>query len=414
MTDAKPLARTLDFRPMEFGSGSGARLFPAHREPRTLHEGFLDFFADVGTASLGYNSPHARAALARMLGDAIPIHSPNLFQHEERNRAARRLCEATEMDRVFFCNSGTEAAEAAIKAARKYHYDRRGDYSRNDILTAVGGFHGRTMGALAAGDGPRHHLDGFAPLCSGFRRALTPETDFDTLRTDLAAVMLAPVFGNNDVWEYPDGFLLKLSEWCKATGTLLIFDEVQSGSGRTGRMTYAQRIGVKPDIICLAKGVAAGAPVGATLFRGEVAETFTPGSHFSTFGGNPFSCVMVNAMLDWLFGDEDNGAEGAKLWTVSPKGEGLKDAIAERLPKATNVRGPGMLLAFDTPADSITLARECEKRGLLIGAFRKGPGPVKITPPLNVTEDELAEGVSKLAEAHAEAVEISERVGTTS
>lgn len=390
------LVRTLNFRSVEFSSGHGARLFTSSGEE------YLDFFADVGTASLGYNSNTVFDALERIVESAIPIHSPNLFQQEERNRAAGRLCEATEMDRVFFCNSGTEAAEAAIKAARKYHYDN-GNTERNIIVTAEGGFHGRTGFALAAGDGPPHHYDGFDPMPAGFRKFLAVDTALERLPKDLAAVMLAPVFGNNDVREYPVDFLKRLRQWCDETGTLLVFDEVQTGSGRTGRMTYAQKIDVKPDILCLAKGVACGAPVGATLFRGAVAHTFTPGSHFSTFGGNPFSCVMVNAMLDWLL-DEKN------LWTVDVKGRKIKEEIAKQDTFAENIRGAGMLIAFDTPADSLVLAQECESRGLLIGAFREGPGPVKITPPLNISETEIERGVGILAQAHRAAVNRSKQL----
>ncbi len=385
------LMSTLDFRVQKFATGNIALLSDGRGGPNAL-----DFFADVGTASLGYNSQESRHVLHRMLDEHIPIHAPNLYGFDERDRAARRLCEKTGMDRVFFCSSGTEAVEAAIKLARLHccqsaTVDGVLDVEkgwRYKIASFKGGFHGRTYGGMAAGDGPPYHTFGFGPLLQGFEKF----GQIEEISEDAAAVILAPVFGNNDVVVYPDGWLQELRAYCDEHGILLIFDEVQTGSGRCGiNFTYGQRVGVRPDIITLAKGLGMGAPVGACLARGEVADTFTPGSHFSTFGGNPLSCAFINGMLDWA---TENAME-----QVDQLGHYIRDALV-KLDFAKNVRGIGMLNAFDIDIDTVEFAWACQEEGLLIGAFRSGPGAVKITPPLNITFDHALQGIAMMERAY--------------
>lgn len=380
------LMSTLDFRDKTFGPGSDSHLIEV-----PSGGAFLDFFADVGTAALGYASTQQREVLMRLLNEHIPLHAPNLYRHAERDTAARRLTEATGMRRVFFCNSGAEAGEAAIKLARLHQHKKRRsqlDEERWVISGYEGGFHGRTLATLAAGDGPPYHREGFGPLPAGFEHFVK----IANIPQDAAAVILAPVFGNNDVVVYPDGWLEELRDYTTRNGILLIFDEVQTGAGRAGlHYTYAQRVGVEPDILTLGKGVAMGVPTGVCLARGEVAEAFTPGTHFSTFGGNPLCCAFVNAMLDWTTPDN--------LELVEQKGHTIRDGMAE-LGWARNVRGLGMLLAFDLDKDCLEFSRECLKRGLLVGAFRPGPGPVKVTPPLNITRSDAAKGITIMAEAY--------------
>jgi acetylornithine/succinyldiaminopimelate/putrescine aminotransferase len=200
--------------------------------------------------------------------------------------------------------------------------------------------------------------------------------------------MLAPIMGNNDVQMYPEGWLEQLRDFATQHNIVLIFDEVQTGSGRCGTPTYAQKCGVKPDIITLAKGIGMGCPVGVVLATEEVASAFTPGSHFSTFGGNPLSCVFINAMLDWL-------AEPANLRGVEEKGDAIRQRL-QNLCWPKNIRGSGMLNAFDIDIDGIDYAMGCLDRGLLIGAFRKGAGAVKITPPLNISDEQLESGLDAM------------------
>lgn len=374
------LMHTLEFGERIFTKGYGVWLDSGE------DMGALDFFADVGTASLGYGGPEHQAVFNHMINESIPVHAPNLYRFKDRDLAAKGLCEITGMDRVFFCNSGTEAVEAAIKLARLYHHP-----GTSSIIAAhAGGFHGRTYGALAAGDGPSYHTDGFGPLPGDFVKF----KHIDQIPPKAAAVILAPVYGNNDVVLYPPGWLEELREWCTAHGTLLIFDEVQTGSARCGlRFTYAQRVGVEPDIITLAKGLGMGAPVGACLARGIVSDVFTPGSHFSTFGGNPLSCCFINGMLGWATPDA--------MERVDQVGHHIREGLAA-LPFARNTRGVGMLNAFDIDVDTIAFAQACEAQGLLIGAFRRGPGTVKITPPLNITFEQAQSGIAMMAQAYKE------------
>lgn len=382
------LMSTLRFEPITFTSGSGAYLYDEKGRK------YLDFFCDVGTASLGYSPKPMREALERMISEGIPLHAPNRYGFKERDRAAERLCTAADMERVFFCNSGTEAVEAAIKCSRLYQHlivSHTGEVPmKHEIWSMSGGFHGRTYGGLSAGDGPRYHTDGFGPLLPGFRKFKTVE-DIDPQRA--AAVLLAPVFGNNDVRLIPTLELEDIRGFCTEYNIALIFDEVQTGAGRTGGpgITYAQQIGVKPDMITLAKGIAMGSPVGALLANAKFGGIFTPGTHFSTFGGNPLSCVMVNAMLDWLQSYDALG--------MGKRAYYMEDRLRQ-FAWAKNIRRAGMLLAFDYEGNTVRLAEEALKLGLLIGAFRDGPGAVKLTPPLNSNLMIIDEGIVVLEKAH--------------
>lgn len=385
------LMSTLDFNLLGFHGGHGAWLKGYDGKD------YLDFFSDVGTASLGYCSEEQRAVLTRLLDphEAIPLHQPNLFASMERDSAAGRLCQATGMERVFFCNSGTEAVEAALKVARLTQAKRYGtlcrvsiEPKRSLIASYVGGFHGRTYGGLSAGDGPAYHTWGYGPLLDGFRHF----SDISEIPKDAAAVILAPVFGNNDVRVYPDGWLEQLRKHCDDNGIILIFDEVQTGSGRCGTtFTYAQNIGVQPDVITLAKGLGMGVPVGAMLARGDCAEAFTPGTHFSTFGGSPMCCAFVNGMLDW--------ATAQQLKLVALKGRSIR-TILKQLSFVQNVRGVGMLNAFDVDFCTRRYAEACFQHGILIGAFRSGPGPIKITPPLNIDMEDIFLGIQGMNDAY--------------
>jgi len=331
-----------------------------------------------------------------MKGNHTPVHVPNLFSFEERNIAAERLCYLTGMDKVFFCNSGTEAVEAAIKLARLYQYKRfKSDFTYESgrskyIYTVKGSFHGRTLGSLSAGDGPPHHTEGFGPLTGGFRKFEHLEEIDPYLAT---AVLIAPVFGNNDVREYDHNWLIDLRVKCNEHNITLIFDEVQTGAGRCGDFSYAKKIGVQPDVMTMAKGVAMGCPVGACLALKPFSETFTSGTHFSTFGGNPIGMAHVNGMLDYL-------EYSPNMDSINGKSSHVKSVLG-KIGYPKNVRGTGLLIAYDSPHDVLELGQECLKRGLLIGAFRKGPGPVKITPPLNITLDDLDYGLSILEQAHS-------------
>ncbi len=383
------LMPTLKVKDVTFHTGQGAKLI-GHLEDGTPHE-CIDFFTDAGTASLGYNSPQYRAVLETAYTQRIPAHAPNLARFAERDRAADRLCKLADMERVFFCNSGTEAVETAIKLARKHQASL--GLKRTFVISHAGGFHGRTYASMAASDGPDYHYDGYGSLPAGFGH-------FDTI-SDLvekahgaAAVLLSPVYCNNDIRPLGEDFLEEVAEVCRDSGALLIYDEVQTGTGRTGAPTYGQGSGILPDIVAMAKGIGMGYPSAAVLARGKVAEAFTPGSHFSTFGGGPLACLFINAMIDWLE-DERN------LKDVRAKGRYI-DITLQDMGWPGDPRHVGMLGAFDIDINGAEWARRCLENGLVVGVFHEGPGPVRVVPPLNVTYAELDAGFEIMDQTYKE------------
>lgn len=348
---------------------------------------YLDFFTDSGTASLGHGCYVHDTAMRRAFGH--PLHSLNMFDNDLRNRVAERVCKAVGFDRIFFSNSGAESVETAIKLARKYQADKtheeRDGATKDQIWSVKGSFHGRTYGALAASDGPPYHFEGFHPMPEGF---YTFEKIEDINFRLAAAVIISPVYCNNDVRMYDNSWLFDLEERCRETGTLLIYDEIQTGCGRTGEYAYSKIIGARPDITTLAKGFGMGYPVAATLAREGVAKAFTPGTHFATFGGSPPALVHVDTMFEWL---KDNRSEVRAMENIMREGLDGRDWVEGP------VRGIGMFIAFDLRGDAMKFAAECLDRGLVIGAFRSNP--VKLTPPLNLTNEEWESGLRIMNEA---------------
>jgi len=361
---------------------------------------FIDLYADCGTHSLGYNSRETRAVLRSMLLNNTPVHVSNSFRFEQRERAARRLCQASRMDKVFFANSGAEAVETAIKLVRRYSWKKR--ESKQIVYAVPGMFHGRTLATLACCyDGPSYYYDGFGPLPGGFE-------SFERLRDidpdNAAGILLCPIATPTD-----DMSLLRL-EWLREIRAYanryeipIIFDEIQTGSGRTGAYLYAHQLGIMPDVVCLAKGLGMGASVSATLARGEIAETFEPGSHFSTFGGNGIAVSFVNGMLDWL-GYSDEIVPNCKM----PKGEEiLKKSYRltvslENFDGVTNIRGAGLMQAFDIDVSLPEFADRCRGKGLLVPAFRSGLGTVKVYPPFNMPNDVISDAVRIMKDVRKE------------
>jgi acetylornithine/succinyldiaminopimelate/putrescine aminotransferase len=361
------LMRTLAFRDREIVSGDGAYMVDSDGTR------LLDFYADTGAASLGYNHPQARKAMQRLLDEDIPVHSLNLVPFKERETAARRVCEKARMDKAFFANSGTEANCAAIKLAR-LHQTKRFGSERNQIWALEGGFHGRSYGPLAASSGPIYHYEGMGPHAPGYHK-----WDWDTMETidpkRAAAVIMSPILGRHDIVVYTREQLQSIRAYCDEHDILLIFDEVQSGGGRCGEYLYAHQMGVMPDIATLAKGVALGYPTGICLARGECADTFSPGNHFSTFGGAPAACVFVGAMLDYLTRDFLDG--------VKYRGGKIREAMSD-LGWFEDVVGAGLLsCGFAPHIDAMEFAKRCDAKGLIVGAWR--PSPIRVTPVLDIS-----------------------------
>jgi acetylornithine/N-succinyldiaminopimelate aminotransferase len=360
----------------------------------TNGERYLDFTSGVAVNALGHAHPHLVAALAEQAQKLW--HVSNLYEIPEDERAAKRLCEASFAEVVFFCNSGAEAVECAIKTARKYQ-SASGRPERYRIITFEGAFHGRTLATLAAG-GQKKYLDGFGPVVEGFdqmpfgdlaatKRAIGDET---------AAIMIEPVMGEGGVRLVEPTFLRALRELCDRHGLMLIFDEVQTGMGRTGELFGYQSTGVTPDIMPLAKALGGGFPVGACLATKEAAKGMTAGTHGSTFGGNLLAMSAVNATLDVMLapGFFDHVKRIAIV---------LRQRLAEikdRYPALiAEVRAEGLLVGLRMliPAGEVVDALRAENM-LTVGA---GDNVVRLLPPLIVSEQEIAEGIARLDRACA-------------
>jgi acetylornithine/N-succinyldiaminopimelate aminotransferase len=352
-------------------------------------ERYLDFGAGIAVVSLGHSHPHLVETLAEQGGKLW--HTSNLFQMPEGERLARRLADASFADLVFFANSGAEANEAAIKMARRAHYvDGHGERYR--ILTFEGAFHGRTLATIAAG-GQAKYLEGFGPKADGFDQI--PITDLKAVEAaitpETAAILIEPIQGEGGVRVVAPAFLRGLREICDRHGLALIFDEVQTGVGRTGKLFAYELVGVRPDILTSAKGLGGGFPVAACLATTEAARGLTAGVHGTTFGGNPLAMAVAGAVLDVVLapGFLDNVARLGLLakQKLAALADGHPTIIEE-------VRGVGLMLGLKLrvpPGDFAALARD--QRMLTIPA---GDNVLRLLPPLTVSDAELDEALHRL------------------
>jgi len=360
----------------------------------TNGERYLDFTSGVAVNALGHAHPHLIAALAEQSQQLW--HVSNLYEIPEGERAAQRICAASFADVVFFCNSGAEAVEGAIKTARK-DQSVSGHPERYRVVTFEGAFHGRTLATLAAG-GQKKYLDGFGPVVEGFDQVQFGDLSAvkKAISTETAAIMIEPLMGEGGVRTVEPSFLRALRELCDQNGLLLIFDEVQSGMGRTGELFSYQRAGVVPDVMPLAKALGGGFPVGAVLATSEAAKGMTPGTHGSTFGGNPLAMSAVNATLDVMLapGFFDH---------VKKMGILFKQRLAEindRYPElVAEVRGEGLLVCLRAVVPAGDLVNAIRAENMLTVAA--GDNVVRLLPPLIVSEPEIAEGVARLDRALA-------------
>jgi len=356
---------------------------------------FLDFTSGIAVNGLGHCHPHLVETLKAQA--AKLWHVSNLFRIGELERLADRLVANSFAETVFLCNSGAEAMEACIKMARRFQF-HRGQPERNRIITFEGSFHGRTMATISAAGGSRL-TEGFAPLLEGFDHV--PFGDHDALRAavsdQIAAIMIEPIQGEGGIRPLPQVCLEGLRELCDEHDILLVFDEVQCGMGRTGKLFAHEHFGVTPDIMGLAKGLGGGFPIGACLATARAASGMTTSTHGSTFGGNPLASAVANAVLDVML------AEGF-LEGVTARAEHLR-AQAEALVARHGqdfelVRGVGLMLGFKTRRPNVEVAAELRAKGLL--TVPAGDNVVRLLPPLTVSEDEIDQAI-ELIEAALEA-----------
>jgi predicted acetylornithine/succinylornithine family transaminase len=352
---------------------------------------YIDLVAGIAVCALGHAHPRITRAIADQA--ATLVHCSNLYHHEPAGTLADRLAELSGFDAVFFCNSGTEANEGAIKLARKFAW-RKGEKDRTTILAANGSFHGRTFGALAATDSPAYK-EGFEPLPGGF--AFTPFNDIEALSKAIdertAAFIVEPVQGESGVVPATPEFLAAARDFCTQRGALLIFDEVQCGMGRLGRLFASQFYGVQPDAFTLAKSLGNGLPIGALIVRGDAATSLKPGDHGTTFGGSP---VPAAAALEHL-AIRDVIDLDAHVDTVGALLRGELAAIARERPKVfEQPRGHGLMLGLPVrdgykASDFVPHALDF---GLIINAA--GRNTLRFIPPLIISPDELHEAMERL------------------
>jgi acetylornithine aminotransferase len=369
------VANTYARYPVALVRGEGCRVWDADGKE------YLDFVAGIAVNNLGHCHPKVVAALRQQAGTLL--HCSNLYHIAPQIELAEWLCAHSFADKVFFGNSGAEANEAAIKLARKVAQDRHGK-ERFEIVTALMSFHGRTLGTIAA-TGQEKVKVGFDPLMPGFRYA--PYGDLAAMEAAITpatcAIMLEPLQGEGGVVEPPAGYLQAVRQLCDRNGLLLIFDEIQTGCGRTGTLFAYQHEGVIPDIMTLAKALAGGPPIGAMLAKGAVMDHFGPGNHASTFGGNPLLTATALAAMRTLV--EDGILENAVAMGAYFRGELAK--IAAEMPCATGVRGRGLLLGLQLDRDGVPLVKAAMEQGLLINCT---VGTVlRFLPPLTVTREEI-------------------------
>lgn len=365
-----------------FARGDGAYLFD------TEGRKYLDFTTGIATVCLGHSHPHMVEELQRQA--ATLIHTSNLYRIAGQERLAERLVANSFADQVFFCNSGAEANECAIKMSRRYHHVS-GHPERYRIITFANCFHGRTLATIAA-TGQAKMLDGFGPKVEGFDHV---DVDLDAVRGaitgETAAIMIEPVQGEGGVIPLPDGFLEALREICDQHGLLLALDEVQSGMGRTGKLLAYEWTKAKPDIVTLGKGIGGGFPVGACLATAEAAKGMTAGTHGSTYGGNPLAMAAGNAVLDVIL------APGF-LENVQKTGRLLMERLEEVRKRNDSVieliRGKGLFVGIKCKVPNADVVNGLRAHGVL--AVPAGDNVVRFLPPLTIGEAEIDEAIAAL------------------
>jgi len=389
MTDVKGLeARHLlqNYRrfPVVFVRGSGARLFD--QDGRS----YLDFLSGIGVASLGHAHPALTRALQEQVGTLM--QTSNLYYHPLQGELAARLTTLTGLDRAFFCNSGTEAMEACLKFARRFWFTQ--GKPRTKFVAFAHGFHGRSMGALSV-TWDDHYRAPFAPLVPG--AVILDVDDPDALDavvdSDTAAIVVEPIRGEGGVRPIPPALAAAISAASRRTGALIIADEVQSGSWRTGTFLHSGTIGIAPDLVALAKALGAGAPVGAVVMSDRVAGSIAAGDHGTTYGGNLLACRAALTFLEVV-----DGGVGDSMRRVSAyMFERLRALAAASRGAVTDLRGAGMIVGLELAADALPVVNAALERGLIVN--RTSGNVVRLLPSYVITEKDVDEAVDVLTDA---------------
>ncbi len=366
--------------PVSFVRGEGVYLYD------TEGKKYLDMLAGIAVNTLGHSHPELSKVICQQASKLI--HTSNLFYIQPQIEVAKILVENSCLDKVFFCNSGAEANETAIKLVRKYFYDK-GKPEKFEIITFTGGFHGRTIGSLTATAQPKYH-EGFKPLLQGIRYAEfnNIESLKEALSENTAAVMFEFIQGEGGINPIDENFLNEIKKMSEEREILIVVDEVQTGIGRTGKLFAYQHYDICPDIVTLAKGLGGGVPIGAVIAKEEIAKAFTPGTHGSTFGGNFLATSAAKVVLKNVL------SEGF-LKDVEDKGEYLKEKLRKI---GLDPRGKGLMIGSTLPEkiNAGELAKRCLENGLIVGTA--GGNTLRLVPPLIITKPQIDEGIQILSE----------------
>ncbi len=375
-------------QPLALARGSGSTVVD------TDGKKYLDLVAGIAVNALGH-SP--KAVVGALKQAAVLMHTSNLFYTIPQGLLARELVKISFPSKALFVNSGAEAVEAAIKLARKYQYDKKN--GRFEIIAMEESFHGRTYGALSCTGQKKYHV-GFEPLLPGVNHV--PFADFEALKNAVnektGAVIIEPVQGESGIHAAPSEFLKKTRELCDQNGILLIFDEVQCGMGRTGKWFAFQHSGVTPDIMTLAKGLGGGFPIGAMLAKPEVMDSFGPGTHASTFGGNPLACSAALAVIKSI--KEKNLLRNAR--DVGAFAKKSLEKLKKEFGFIKEIRAAGLMIGIELDRPGAPYVAACRERGLLINCTHDVV--LRFVPALNVTKKEMEKGIGILREALCETI----------
>ena len=366
--------------PIIITHGEGSCLFDENNKK------YIDFTSGIGVSSVGYNNKKLNEAILNQLNSFA--HLSNIFLSTPTVKLANKLTTISKMSKVFFSNSGAEANEGALKLAKKYSYMKYGG-KRNKILSLKDSFHGRTLATLTATGQDKFHKY-FDPFPDGYDY-VTPNSieDFkEKLTDDVCAIIMEAIQGEGGVKLLNSNFVQEVCNVCKEKDVLIIFDEVQCGLGRTGHIFCFQEFGVEADIITLAKGLGGGLPIGAILCNEKLSNTFTPGNHGSTFGGNPVVCAGALAVLDQICNDE-------LLSSVQAKGKFIRQTLTKsKLPLVKNIRGLGLMIGIEVSCPPDEIQKKALEKGLLI--LTAGKNVVRLLPPLTISEIEIKKGLAIL------------------
>ena len=369
-----------------FTEGDGPYLFTSEGER------YLDFTSGIAVTGLGHNHPHLVETLRSQAGALW--HTSNLYLIPEQERLAQRLCDESFADLVFFCNSGAEAMEGAIKAARKYQ-SHVGKPERYRVIVFSGAFHGRTLATISASDSEKGQ-EGFGPMTEGFDRVAFGNADEvrAAVTDETAAILVEPVQGESGIFPAADDFLAQLRDIADEFGLLLLFDEVQCGVGRTGKLFAHHWAGTTPDVMSLAKGLGGGFPIGAVMATKDAAAGMTPGTHGCTFGGNPLAASCANAVLDVLL-------EKGFLERVSMLGDRLRsevESVSDHFPGVLeSVRSKGLMLGMKCVCNNIALVDAMRTHKVL--TVPAGDNVVRFLPPLTIENEHIDQAISALHDA---------------